>query len=166
MLIDVEPLIVHCSRCGTDIPLGYLPMPLNVTAVVLKAAKCPRGHHRKFIAMGPMPKPTVEGDAMAWLANGDTGTSSLTIWHTLMHSGKTTKYSDVPYDPDDFGRCYRLLKVMPQWRARLSEVAARYPAWAPLVDAWDELTALYESEAPSGKAPRLYARMRQLRGVD
>jgi hypothetical protein len=74
---------------------------------------------------------------------------------------------DVPCDPDDFGRCYRLLRLFPTWRARLGEVSAKYPRWKPMVDAWDELTALYEEEIPKhyGPAHKLYARMLQLRGI-
>ena len=52
---------------------------------------------------------------------------------------------DIPYDSDDFGRCYRLLKAVPEWRGRLSEVAAVLPKWAPLVERWDELEDLYET---------------------
>lgn len=55
---------------------------------------------------------------------------------------------------------------MPSWRARLGEVAAAEPDWKPLVEAWDELTALYEDELTnkSGLAPKLYARMKELQG--
>lgn len=161
-----EPLIVHCERCAYEWQIGWLPMPMDSVAVLLKSARCPRGHHRKFLRMGPTAKPTGEGDPVAWLTNGDTGISSETIWSVLMNRriAKPHWHADVPHDPADFGRCYRLLKVMPSWRARLPEVAEKYPKWAPLVAAWDELTALYEEEEPSGMAPKLYARMKELRG--
>jgi hypothetical protein len=131
----------------------------------LKAARCPNGHHRKFLRMGPTPKPTADGEAMAWLHNGDTGTSSETIWSVM--TGHPVRCHDIPYDPSDFGRCYRLLQVMPSWRLRMQEVADAHVNWQPFVDAWEELTTLYELElkSPDGMAPRTYARMRQLRGV-
>jgi hypothetical protein len=44
----------------------------------------------------------------------------------------------------------------------MSEVAAVYPEWRQLVEAWDELTALYLEEVQLGCAPRLLARMRNL----
>lgn len=69
---------------------------------------------------------------------------------------------DIPYDPEDFGRCHRLLFAFPEWRARLPEVAARYPEWVPFVAAWDELAALYV-EGEGGQAPKLYRRMREIR---
>ncbi len=40
--------------------------------------------------------------AVEWLRRCDTGTSSLTIWRTLMN--ETPERADIPYDPDDFGR--------------------------------------------------------------
>lgn len=108
-----------------------------------------------------------------WIVGDDTGVSSKTIWAVMMGavSGQEPWYAfDVPHDPDDFGRCYRLLKAIPEWRPRLHEVAERFPKWAPLIAAWDELTALYEEEVANGKprrlcsrAPKLYERMRQLR---
>lgn len=98
-----------------------------------------------------------------WLASGDTGTSSLTIWAVMtgwsMPDGRDPS---IPHDPDDFGRCHRLLEAFPQWRGRLPEVAAKHPEWTGLVAAWDELTALYIEELPTGRAPRCYARMREV----
>lgn len=68
------------------------------------------------------------------------------------------------------GRPARLRFAPPEWTARLGEVAVARPAWKPLVDAWAELTALYDEEvgaethplAPK-EAPKLYARMKELR---
>ena len=51
---------------------------------------------------------------------------------------------------------------MPDYRARLHEMAAVSPQWTALVDHWDELAALYDNEVRSGRAPRCYARMREL----
>lgn len=95
--------------------------------------------------------------------SGDTGTSSKTIAHVMLGVRAPRYGPDVPYDPGDFGRCYRLLKLFPLWELRLPEVAEAYPAWSGLVREWSRLSALYEEELPSGKAPRLYARMQELR---
>ena len=80
--------------------------------------------------------------AMQWIVGRDTGTSSKTIWSVMMMA--TPESADVPYDPDDFGRCYRLLKLMPEWREHLSLVAKTCPTWTGLVREWDTLTAMYE----------------------
>jgi hypothetical protein len=69
---------------------------------------------------------------------------------------------DNPWDPEDFGRCYRALKLIPGGAERIGEVAKAYPEWAGLAANWAELTALFEEEAPSGRAPKLYQRMQEL----
>ena len=83
-----------------------------------------------------------------------------------MTGGPPPRCFDVPHDPSDFGRCYRLLQLAPEWTARLEEVAQAYPAWEPFVREWDKLTAMYEQlivtgcELPSDSA--LYETMQQL----
>lgn len=86
--------------------------------------------------------------ACNWIAGRDIGISSKTIWAVMMgvESGSGPLGSDVPHDSDDFGRCYRLLQLIPEWRARLSEVAARHPQWRGVVANWDTLTQLYEED--------------------
>jgi hypothetical protein len=109
-----------------------------------------------------------------WLMSRDTGISSKTICSVLTGS-KAPDWHDTPGDPDDFGRCYRLLALFPDWRARMPEVAAKYPKWGPMVAAWDELTALYEQcsdkdghytresyRANKDAADRLFERMQAL----
>lgn len=83
-------------------------------------------------------------DPLQWILSNDTGTSSKTIWAVMMHAQCADP--GYPHDADDFGRCYRLLQHFQGWRARLPEVATRYPMWTPLVAAWDELTAFYEQK--------------------
>jgi len=90
--------------------------------------------------------------AIAWVCGTDTGISSKTIFRVLM--GEETQpgqvmgrwgesEADVPHDSADFGRCFRLLKKIPEWRERLSEVAIVFPAWSPFVREWEHLEALY-----------------------
>jgi hypothetical protein len=99
--------------------------------------------------------------ARAWAESGDTGTSSRTIWHVMTGC---PMFGDpyFPLDPADFGRCYRLLKLIPSWRKRLPEVAERFPNWKMLVENWRELTDLYEREYKTGRCPLLYRRMKEL----
>jgi hypothetical protein len=115
-----------------------------------------------------MPPSATEPTAIdEWIASGDTGISSETIWHVL--SGRPFPRHQfrpsTPMDPADFGRCHRLLEKIPAWRARLPEVAVKYPGWSALVGAWDELTALYLEELPTGRGPKLYDRMQALEGA-
>lgn len=97
----------------------------------------------------------------AWLRGTDTGVSSRTIL-AVMTGRPTFDSGGHPRDPDDFGRCYRLLKRFPAWRSRMGEVAQHSLAWKALAEHWDELTALWEEESPSRTCPRLYARMQEL----
>ncbi|MCA8962419.1 MAG: hypothetical protein KDC38_17965 [Planctomycetes bacterium] len=100
-----------------------------------------------------------------WIAGSDTGISSKVIWSVMTGREVPCPHGpDVPHDPADFGRCHRLLARFPAWRSRMHEVAAVYPEWRGLVDRWDELTALYLEELPSGSAPKTWRRMRELRG--
>lgn len=153
---------VRCLNCGDEQPIAF-PVSIRVLDAIGKAFGL---EHRAC-------KPSDTGAARfraqtlsEWAASWDTGISSRTIFHTFMGYGGPQFAPDVPYDPADFGRCYRLLKIAPpEWRANLAKVAARYPAWGPLVDRWDDLERLFEEELPTGKAPRLYALMRELRGV-
>jgi hypothetical protein len=100
---------------------------------------------------------------MEWLLGGDTGVSSKTILAVMTGNEVSGPFgADIPYDPSDFGRCYRLLQQFPEWKARLPEVAARYPIWGPMVEAWPQMETLWERESPTGKCPQLYAMMQEL----
>ncbi len=44
-----------------------------------------------------------------------------------------------PHDGGDFGRCEKLLDVMPSFRERLSEMASVNAYWAALVPRWEEI---------------------------
>lgn len=108
--------------------------------------------------------PEITAKIARWSLAGDAGISSKAIAAAAI--GMTPKESawgfDTPRDPSDFGRCYRLLQKVPELRLALPLVVAAAPHWGPMVEVWDELTALYEEELPSGKCPRLYERMKGL----
>lgn len=118
-----------------------------------------------------MSAPAAPHAATEWISGDDTGVSSTAIWRHMQGldpvAGPFGRFGFYPHDPDDFGRCYRLLALIPAWRARVGEMA-QYPGWAGLAREWDALTALYESEIDTSKprhrgmAPKLYDRMRTL----
>jgi hypothetical protein len=66
-----------------------------------------------------------------------------------------------PSDSSDFGRCYRLLELFPEWRPMIKKMSRKGRVWKNLVDNWDELERLYIKELPSGNAPKLYAKMKE-----
>lgn len=102
-----------------------------------------------------------------WLARGERGISSEAIVEQLTGErvGRHFRGSDHPYDPSDLNRCVKLLDqhdlaklVFP------GAMADRSPEWAALDAAWDELTTLLREEQAekTGRAPRTYARMREV----
>ena len=152
--------IGYCTRCGQGLNIN-LPQPVDLMVEIMNAfvkihSRCAPG---KYVE-----KPATTPDE--WAHGRDTGTSSLTIYSAITGMPSHHGRYDVPHDPDDFGRCYRLLKLFPQWREKLAETIKLCPEWKPFAEAWDELTAIYEEEVPNhrGSAPKLYKRMKELEG--
>jgi hypothetical protein len=100
-----------------------------------------------------------------WILSSDTGVSSRAIWAVMMGATnvKMTFGFDIPHDPADFGRCYRLLELFPLWKLRLGEVSDLFPKWGPMVREWEKMTALYEEEHGNSYCPKLYDFMQSLR---
>lgn len=106
-----------------------------------------------------------------WLESGERGSSSETIVSVLTGVPISPRL-DHPYDPADFRRCELLLRAVPAARAEFHRMSEVSKTWAGLVEAWDELVALGESEVPgifllgrragSGSAPLMYRRMRDI----
>lgn len=145
---------LRCLNCGASYEMT-LPAPLSVMTAAMKA----------FAKSHDACKPSAAGDAKMkfatpeeWLRSWDTGESSKTIWNTMM--GRASARSSHPWDPDDFGRCHRLLAAFPAWRARLREMWY-VDGWKKFVDEWAILERLYEEELPSGSAPKLFAAMKR-----
>ncbi len=144
----------HCTRCGQGLKLVF-PVDINVFNGAVKGfikshAKC-----RDTGRVDPVPKNLAE-----WLCGRDTGVSSKTIVAAM--TGAQTDRASIPLDPSDFGRCYRLLKIMPEWRGQMRMVSRRFKEWESLVNAWDQLEKLWEEESPTGNCPKLYALMQKL----
>lgn len=51
-----------------------------------------------------------------WYSSDDTGSSSKAI--AAFMTGRSSS-GDFPWDGGDFGRCHRLLQLIPEWRPRL-----------------------------------------------
>ena len=86
--------------------------------------------------------------AIEWLFGDDTGLSSRTIAGVMLRLAPAQiQHASIPHDGGDLGRCLRLLEKLPEWRARLDEVAVAFPQWQPVIDHWSELEGLYAEEA-------------------
>lgn len=101
-----------------------------------------------------------------WARGEHRGWAADTIFYVLAANrgaAASVTEHEVPTTADSFARCHWLLtRFFPAWRPRLLEVAKKYPEWAPFVREWDRLAALYESERPTGRAPKLFAALRRL----
>jgi len=96
----------------------------------------------------------------AWLNSDDTGRSSKFMAHILARGPHTECHW--PHDPSDFGRCVKFLAAVPEAREKMELLSDCCPEWNSLVFEWPELEALYREELPTGTAPKLYARMKEL----
>lgn len=151
---------IGCAHCGVAQEVPY-PIAIPVFVGMEKAFR--KMHTRCRKGPGGEARFTY-ANAREWRESWDTGISSLTIYQVFAGGPLPRGGPGVPHDPADFGRCYRLLKVAPEWRARLSEVAVRYPEWTALLARWEELERLYEEELPTGSCPKLYVLLRELNG--
>lgn len=149
---------LKCTRCGVDEwVLGE--SPVKSWDALIERSKAFERQHLGCAELVMPPAPTTPAE---WFAGDDTGVSSLTIYSVM--TGQRVRHTGIPYDPDDFGRCHRLLRLFPEWRVRLGEVATRFPDWRGLVEAWGELEGLYEQCLASGDGAQLYLRMQAARG--
>lgn len=147
----------HCSHCGEGLVLGVKSLPIEPAAAMLKAfikthARCTT----KTYTEPPIKKPS------DWARGRDIGVSAGSIYTAMTGDYSPCGRYDVPHDPADFGRCYRLLNYFPEWRSRMANLSRKWPIWEPFVTHWSELEALYVEELPTGTAPRLYEAMQRL----
>lgn len=101
---------------------------------------------------------SIPKEALAWVTSCDTGLSSRALFRVMADAGNIDE-DHYPRDVSDFGRCYRLLNIVPEWRERVQEMADYGPYWSALAHAWSELSALYET----GSHDKLYQKMKSLR---
>jgi hypothetical protein len=149
---------VKCLHCRTEVHVLGLGLAKAWDALDKEMKAFERSHRH---CKGPIVELPPPGTPEEWLAGDDTGISSLTIYSVM--TGVRVSRTGIPHDSDDFGRCYRLLKLFPEWRARLTEVADRYPEWRGLVSVWGELEALYEQGLGDGDESKLYLRILGMR---
>lgn len=114
--------------------------------------------------MNPGLKATDKDKLLRWFVNGHVGVSSRAIASAACgiayREGK--RWGSTPADPSDFKRCLDLIEAVPALRSHLDKVAKTEPAWARIVEKWDELERIYREEQPSGKAPRTWALLKAL----
>lgn len=137
---------LFCFNCGTAYKMN-LPQPTRMAAAMMiqfgkDHANCPK----TWVESVNEPEAkTEEQNADWWLKNGEQGISSKTMFFYL--SGRKFKlvdYESTPSDPDDFKRCYLLIKAVPQFRDKLHLLKSVNQTWSNIVDNWGKLTEMYE----------------------
>lgn len=90
---------------------------------------------------------------LEWIGTRHVGVSSRTMWCALMGVGRGVcgfhGDFDVPYDWDDFSRCYDLVQYGEVTKEELQKVIEAFPYYKPIIDRWDDLVEAYLS--PGGK---------------
>ncbi len=103
---------------------------------------------------------------LKWWCCGDTGSSSEAIVFVMCGLNPKailkTHWSSYPYDSGDFGRCYKLLQAIPEWRGRIKEMACLGNVWDKIAITWQDLENLYVDEKPK----ELYSKLSKLRKND
>ena len=96
-----------------------------------------------------------------WFKAEGRGVSSMSM--AYIATGATMGRFDAPHDSDDFGRCYELLKAVPEIRDDFPKIAQLVPQFSGILKRWDELCAIYERDGAAREREELYQRIQKLR---
>lgn len=107
---------------------------------------------------------------LEWQTQGKVGVSSATMAAIAVGLQKPFygSYFGYPYDPADFNRCMNLVDTIPEIRDHFEAIGQKVPPFKNILDNWEELKNLLleEKKNADGRAPRTYARMKELLGRD
>ena len=94
--------------------------------------------------------PNISIDAVRWLAVGERGVSSNSIFSHLtgIDALSGSGLMDHPYDVGDFRRCRLLLEQVPELFQEFEQMSGVSPQWAALVEAWPAICAAMDEELP------------------
>jgi hypothetical protein len=93
--------------------------------------------------------PGLSEAAARWLASGERGLSSNTIFtHLTGINALRGDHKDHPYDPSDFRRCRLLLEQVPELVPLFPKMAEVSAAWKDLVYLWGDICKAMDEEAP------------------
>ena len=154
---------LFCFHCGTSQKMP--PMPIQLASDFFKSFdKLHRNCQKTW--QEPVNEPngkTETENANWWAVHGEHGVSSKTMFRYLCDNVIVPlQYESHPHDPDDFRRCYLLLKAVPQFRSKLGRMKNVSPTWSRLVDNWDKLTEMLEEQMQTKKPNGMYEFMQKL----
>lgn len=152
---------LFCLNCGCSQAIP-LPMEISVFAAMAKAFEKVHAKCRKTW-QAPIADPSWSAGRKAdfWWENGERGVSSEIMWYVLQ-GRPNPRHGSHPLDPDDFRRCYLLIKTVPEWKDRLPFLKPLSTAWSNLVDNWDKLTEMLEEQMRTKKDNGMYDLMQRL----
>jgi hypothetical protein len=95
-------------------------------------------------------------EASIWLASGERGVSSNTIFSKLTGVDSLDNWTaDCPSDVWDLRRCRLLLEQVPELVARFPQMATASKRWSALVREWDTICRVMDEELPNWRNPKL-----------
>ena len=87
-----------------------------------------------------------------WILFGKTGSSSLTMWGVVsgtLNNENIKKFRvEIPYDRDDFSRCFSFWKQCNLSDEQLQEIKELLPIWKPFIENWYKLVKMYKDQEP------------------
>ena len=114
--------------------------PYQINAIIRAADSIIHEIERPFVPAVPWM------GLAAWLSSDDTGASSRFMAYVLSDGPECDQAH--PLDADDFGRCYRFLRAVPEKdRTLLDNMGKCSKEWEALIAEWAVLERLYEAEA-------------------
>lgn len=154
---------LFCHNCGKS---QDLKMPVSITVMVENIDSFSAAHkdcEKTWVQPEADLNTSIEDRMRWWMEHGERGSSSLFLFATIGRiydrsiADHVKHNSQHPCDPDDFRRCYLLLKALPEWKSQLYRAKRGSVHWNSLIEHWDELTEMFERQDP-----KMYERMQQL----
>ena len=91
----------------------------------------------------------------AWAAEqgeGGPGVSAMALGTFVLSEQPGVSRRAHPYDADDFGRCLKVVKEVPEVGEALARARDMSPRWAGLIDQWSTLEAAVQESQPDATA--------------
>jgi hypothetical protein len=160
---------LFCFNCGESYTMNLPASVSMVSAMMLQFSKDHKNCKKTWTE--PVAEPenqnsniAIANNANWWRINGEHGISSKTMFNCL-----NPKYpinnsrNSHPSDPDDFRRCYLLLKAVPQFKQKLGRMKPISNYWSNLVDNWDKLELMLIEQMETKKSNGMYQFMNTLK---
>ena len=80
----------------------------------------------------------------AWLGGDDTGLSRK-FMASVLSGGQFKAQNNYPRDPDDFGRCMRLIDAVPEFKGLIHLMCQHGHEWTAVANNWETWVGLYNS---------------------